>query len=301
MRKETKIGLMGVIALVILFFGIKFLKGISLFSTQDTYYIKFSNAKGLSKSATVFADGYNVGIVSDITYDKPQEVVVSIQVDPQLRIPKGSSAKLDEGMLGGCTLNMLLATNLTEAFQPGDTIVGSDASGLLGKAEQMLPQVEQVVSRVDTLIASLNRLASDTNLVLILQNAELLTKNLNRSTNELNRLLSKDVPQLTTTFNQVGQNAIAMTDKLNQINLQATMDSVNTTLASIHHMMNQIQDPKGSLGLLMKDPGLYNNLNHTVQSADSLVNDLKAHPKRYVHFSVFGKKDKTKQQSQPKD
>ena len=165
----------------------------------------------------------------------------------------------------------------------------------------MLPQVEQVVSRVDTLIASLNRLASDTNLVLILQNAELLTRNLNRSTNELNRLLSKDVPQLTTTFNQVGQNAIAMTDKLNQINLQATMDSVNTTLASIHRMMNQIQDPKGSLGLLMKDPGLYNNLNHTVQSADSLVNDLKAHPKRYVHFSVFGKKDKTKQQALPKD
>ena len=79
MRKETKIGLMGVIALVILFFGIKFLKGISLFSTQDTYYIKFSNAKGLSKSATVFADGYNVGIVSNITYDKPQEVVVSVR------------------------------------------------------------------------------------------------------------------------------------------------------------------------------------------------------------------------------
>ncbi len=283
---------MGVIAMVILFFGIRFLKGISLFSAQDTYYIKFSNAKGLSKSSTVFADGYNVGIVSDITYDKPQEVVVAIKVDPQLRIPKGSSAKLDEGMLGGCTLNMLLATNLTEAFQPGDTIQGSDASGLLGKAEQMMPQVEQVIARVDSLVATLNRLASDSNLVLILRNADLLTKNLNKSTNELNRLLAKDVPQMTSTFTQVGQNAIALTDKLNQIDLESTMNKVNNTLASVHQMLDQMQSTEGSLGLLMKDPDLYNNLNHTVQSADSLVNDLKAHPKRYVHFSVFSKKEK---------
>jgi phospholipid/cholesterol/gamma-HCH transport system substrate-binding protein len=73
--------------------------------------------------------------------------------------------------------------------------------------------------------------------------------------------------------------------------MQATLDSVNTTISSVHQLMNQIQSPKGTLGLLMRDPSLYNNLNHTVQSADSLVTDLKAHPKRYVHFSVFGKKN----------
>ena len=205
-------------------------------------------------------------------------------------MPKGSTAKLDEAVLGGCTLNMLLATNLTDAYQPGDTIPGSDAQGMMAKAASMMPKVEQVVARVDTLIATLNKLTSDPNLPLIIQNAELITENLNKSTRELNNLLENNVPQLTSTFNKVGETAITLTNHLNDLNLQATMDSVNMTIGSVHQLMNQIQSPQGTLGLLMKDPGLYNNLNHTVQSADSLVTDLKANPKRYVHFSVFGKK-----------
>ena len=251
--KETKIGLTGVAALVLLFFGINFLKGVKLFSTQSTYYIKFANAKALSKNSTVYADGYNIGIVSNVLYDysKPGQVLVEISVNKGLRIPKGSTAKLDEAVLGGCTLNLLLVNNLTEAYAPGDTIQGSDGSGLMSKAADMMPQVEQVVARVDT---------------------------------------SKDIPQMTTTFNKAGENVVTLTDNLNQLKLQATMDSVNAAISSIHEMMAQMQSPDGTLGKMMNDPALYNNLNHTVQSADSLVTDLKKNPKRYVHFSVFGKK-----------
>jgi phospholipid/cholesterol/gamma-HCH transport system substrate-binding protein len=293
MKKEVKIGITGIIALVVLFLGINFLKGVNLFSSTNKYYIQFGNAKGLSKSSNVYADGYNVGVVSDIIYDyeHPGTVLVEVTTNKDLRIPKGSSAKLDEAVLGGCTLNMLLTTNLTDAYHPGDTIPGSDTQGMMAKAASMMPQIEQIVARVDTLIATLNRLTSDPNLPMIIRNAELVSENLVRSSEELNRLLANDVPQLTTTFNRVGENAITLTDRLNSLNLQATMDSVNMTISSVHHMMDQIQSPEGTLGLLMKDPSLYNNLNHTVQSADSLVTDLKAHPKRYVHFSVFGKKN----------
>lgn len=293
MKQEIKIGITGIIALIILFLGIKFLKGTNLFSSSSIYYIQFSNAKGLSKSSNVYADGYNVGIVSDIIYDydHPGSVLVEISTNKDLRIPKGSSAKLDEAVLGGCTLNMLLTTNLTDAYHPGDTIPGSDTQGMMAKAASMMPQIEQIVARVDTLIATLNRLTSDPNLPMIIRNAELVSENLVRSSEELNRLLANNVPQLTTTFNRVGENAITLTDRLNSLNLQATMDSVNMTISSVHQMMDQIQSPEGTLGLLMKDPSLYNNLNHTVQSADSLVTDLKTHPKRYVHFSVFGKKN----------
>ncbi len=290
--KEAKIGLTGVIALIILFLGINFLKGVSLFSSPNTYFIAFSNAKGLSKNSKVYADGYDVGIVSGLHYnfDKPGQVLVEISVDRGLRIPKGSSAKLDEGMLGGCTLNLLLTTNLTESYHPGDTIKGDDAGGLMSRAADMMPKIEQVIARVDTLLIALNTLASDSSLTAILQNAELLTASLNQSAGDLNRLLKKDIPQMTSTFNQAGQHITQLTDHLNQLDLQATMDSVNTTIGSVHQMIAQMQSPKGSLGLLMRDPQLYNNLNHTVQSADSLVTDLKKHPKRYVHFSVFGKK-----------
>ena len=292
MKKEVKIGLAGIVALVLLFLGINFLKGVNLFTTNNTYYIRFDNAKGLSKSSTVYADGYNVGIVSSIIYDydNPGQVLVEISTDRSLRIPKGSTATLDEAMRGGCTLNMKLATNLTEAYHPGDTIQGSDASGLMSKAADIMPQLEQVVAKVDTLVSTLNRIVADPNLPLILNNAGQITENLNKSTIQLNNILGKDIPQLARTFNTAGESVTALTENLNKIDLQQTLDSVNITIGSVHQMMEQMQSTDGTLGLLMRDPSLYNNLNHTVQSADSLVTDLKAHPKRYVHFSVFGKR-----------
>lgn len=293
MKTEVKIGLTGVIALVALYLGINFLKGINLFSSNEIYYITFSNTKGLTKSSPVYADGYKVGVVNDIKYDysHPGEVVVEIRTDKGLRIPKGSSAQLDEALLGGCTLNMLLATNLREAYHPRDTIKGNDVSGLMAKVGDMVPQLEQVVAKVDSLVTTINNLVSNPNLPLILQNAELVTENLNNSSEQLNTLLRNNIPQMTGTFTQAGENISELTDKMNQLDLQATLDNVNQTINSVHAMMEQIQSPKGTLGKMMSDAELYNNLNHTVQSADSLVTDLKAHPKRYVHFSVFGKKE----------
>ena len=293
MKPEVKIGLTGIAAIVALFLGINFLKGVNLFSPSEKYYISFSNTKGLSKSSSVFADGYKVGIVSDINYDfrRPGEVIVEISTDKGLRIPKGSTAQLDEAVLGGCTLNMLLATNLTEAYHPGDTILGNDVSGIMGKVGDMMPQLQQVVAKVDTLVATLNTLLSDPNIPLIIQNAELVTENLNKSSEQLNALLRNDIPKMTGTFTKAGENVTALTDKMNQLDLQATLDNVNQTISSVHATMEQIKSPDGTLGKLMSDPSVYDNLNHTVQSADSLVTDLKAHPKRYVHFSVFGKKE----------
>lgn len=293
MKTEVKIGFVGVIALVALFLGINFLKGVNLFSTSEKYYITFANAKGLTKSSAVYADGYKVGIVSNIKYDFNHlgEVIVEISTDKGLRIPKGSSAQLDEALLGGCTLNLLLATNPTEAYHPGDTIKGNDVNGLMAKVGDMVPQLEQVVAKVDTLVATLNTLLSNPNLPLIIQNAELVTENLNKSSEQLNILLRNDIPKLTSTFTNAGENVVMLTDKMNRLDLQATLDNVNQTISSVHATMEQIKNPNGTLGKLMTDPSVYDNLNHTVQSADSLVTDLKAHPKRYVHFSVFGKKE----------
>lgn len=293
MKTEVKIGLVGVIALVALFLGINFLKGVNLFSTSEKYYITFANAKGLTKSSAVYADGYKVGIVSNIKYDFNHlgEVIVEISTDKGLRIPKGSSAQLDEAILGGCTLNLLLATNPTKAYHSGDTIKGNDVNGLMAKVGDMVPQLEQVVAKVDTLVATLNTLLSNPNLPLIIQNAELVTENLNKSSEQLNTLLRNDIPQMTGTFTKAGENVVMLTDKMNQLDLQATLDNVNQTISSVHATMEQIKNPNGTLGKLMNDPSVYDNLNHTIQSADSLVSDLKAHPKRYVHFSVFGKKE----------
>ena len=294
MTKEVKIGLTGVIALVVLFLGINFLKGMSLFSSQDVYYIQFKNAKGLSKNSTVYADGFNIGRVSNVLYDfsHPGRVLVEISVDDALRIPTGSVAQLDEGMLGGCTLNMQLNPMSDSFFHPGDTLMGSDANGLMESASALLPKAEPVLARLDSLLQALNTLARDSNLQQILCNTQTLTASLNESSRQLNRLLKTDMPKLAQTYTEAGAHIITLADHLNAIDLQATLDGVNRTVDHANGVLQQLQNPEGTVGKLLTDGELYNNLNSTMSSANSLLQDLKAHPKRYVHFSLFGKKDK---------
>ncbi len=294
MSNEVKIGLMGAVALVVLFLGINFLKGMSLFSSESFYYIRFKNAKGLSNNSTVFADGFNVGRVNDVTYDytNPGQVIVEIAVNKELRIPKDSKIVLEEGMMGGCTLKMLLTGSAANAYAVGDTIPGSDSDGLMEKASAMLPQVEPILARMDTLLATLNRIAADSSLTRIMYNAEELTRNLNQSSLHLNRLLAKDLPQMTKTFNAAGENIVTLTQNMNQLDLNATLQSVNATISNVNSMITQMQNPDGTLGKLVNDPTLYENLSNTAGSANSLLKDLQKNPKRYVHFSIFGKKDK---------
>lgn len=291
--KEVKIGLTGIVAIIILYLGVTFLKGMTIFGTSNKYYISFANAKGLTNSSSVYADGYQIGVVSNIRYDynKPGEVVIEISVDDDVRIPVGTTAQLAEGMLGGCTLNMTMGTNPKETVQPGDTIRGNDASGLMAKAEEMLPQVEVVMQHVDSLILTLNRVAGDPNIQKTLANAEALTNNLTTSTNNLNTLLNNQLPALIKTFDAAGKNVEQLTGNLAKIDMQQTLDQVNTTISDVQQLINMLQSPEGNLGLLLNDTLLYHNLNTTIGSANSLLEDFKEHPKRYVHFSVFGKKD----------
>ena len=294
MKREFKIGLTGIVALVLLFFGMKFLKGIRLFENNDTYYIRFSDAKTLSKSTTVYADGFDIGIVSNVTYDynNPGNVIVAISVNKNVKIPHGTVAALDEAMLGGCTLNMTMGPNPADRYMPGDTIVGASANGLMASIAGALPQVEQVLAHIDSLILTLNTLAQNPNLAQTLQNTEQLTASLNQSTKQLNTLLGKDIPQMTTTFNKAGENMVALTDNLAQLDLQSTLGKVNTTMDNLQTTTDKLNSTDNNLGLLLNDTSLYGNLNTTVNSATYLLQDLQANPKRYVHFSLIGKKAK---------
>lgn len=291
--KEVSIGLTGVVALVILYLGINFLKGMKIGANQD-YYITFKNAKGLATSSAVYADGYQIGIVNEISYDydKPGTVVVKITVDDDVRIPAGTSASLAEGMLGGCTLNLTMGTNPKERINPGDTIVGSDNSGLMDQVASVMPQVNVVLQHVDSLITTLNQVASDPNIRQTIQNAESLTAKLDGTADKLDGLMKNEVPSLLTTLNKVGNNAETLTANLAQVDLKATADHVNKTIDDVQELIKMIQDPNGNLGLLLNDTAVYHRLNETVGSANNLLIDLKEHPKRYVHFSMFGKKNK---------
>lgn len=297
--REVKIGLTGIIALVVLFLIINFLQGSSLFSTQDTYYINFRNAKALAKSSPVYADGYNVGIVSNIHYDYDHPgsgVIVEISVEHGMRVPAGTVAVLDEAMLGGCTLNLLMGNSPVERFAPGDTLPSEANNGLMSRAAELLPKLEQTMAKVDTLLTTLNTVAGDPNIRAILSNTNELTANLGQTSRSLNQLLEKDVPAMTQTFNQAGQNVVALTDSLRQLDLAATLSKVNGVVSNVDQMTARLNSKDNNVGLLLNDTTLYGNLTRTTLDAARLLEDLKAHPKRYVHFSVFGRKEKSENQ-----
>ena len=296
-NKEVKIALVAICGLVILFFGMNFLKGLNLFSSSNKYLISFKDISGLTASSPIYADGYKVGVVKNIIYDYNNTggTVVEAEIDNRLRIPKGSSAEIVSDMLGNVKVNLLLATNPRERVNPGETIQGGINDGALGKMKDMIPTVMQILPKVDSIVTSVNMLLANPAIAQSLQNVEAVTGNLTVTTRRLNNLLATlegSVPGMMTRTDSILHNANTLAKNLNQIDVAGTVARVDETLANVEKFTEQLNNNQGTLGLLMRDPALYNNLNSTMRSADSLLIDLKAHPKRYVHFSLFGRKDK---------
>lgn len=294
LTKEVKIGMAGIVALCVLIYGINYLKGIHLFKPTSYFYVQFQDINGLTKSSPVFADGFRVGIVRALHYDytQPGNVLAEIEVEPDLRIPKGSTAELIAEMLGGVKMTLLLANNPRERYQVGDTIPGRLNSGMMDQAAKMLPQLEKMMPKLDSILTSLNTLLADPALAATLHNVEDLTASMAGTSRQLQSLMRNDIPQLTAKLNHIGENVEAMTDNLKQIDYAAAMQKVDATLANVRSLTDKLNQPDNTVGLLLNDSALYQNLNATTANAAALLEDLKAHPKRYVHFSLFGKKDK---------
>lgn len=295
--KEVKIALVAVCGLIILFFGMNFLKGLNIFEPTNRYYISFKNISGLSSSSPIYADGYKVGVVKGINYDynRKGDIIVSADIDPELRIPSGSSAEIVSDMLGNVKVNLLLANNMRQRIEPGQTISGGINDGALGQMKDMIPTVMSILPKLDSIAASLNMLLADPALAQSLHNVQTITGDLTVTTRQLNALmtnLNEQVPSMMSKANNVLDNTDTLTGNLAKVDVAGTMAKVDATLNNVQQFTSQLNSDKGSLGLLMNDPSLYNNLNGTMRSADSLLIDLRTHPKRYVHFSLFGKKDK---------
>lgn len=297
LTKEIKIALVAIVGILILYFGINFLKGMNLFSTNNTYFITFDDIQGLGASTPIYADGYKVGTVDGLEYDYKENGPIKVKVDiiKDLRIPQGSKAEIVKDLMGNLQVNLLLANNPRERVEPGGIIPGAVNGGMMDKAANLIPVVEKMLPKLDSILTSVNALLADPALAASLHNVETITSNLTVSTRELNTLmagLNKQVPGMIGKANGVLDNTNRLTANLASLDVQGTLNKVNQTLESAHQFTEKLNSNQGSLGLLMNDTKLYDNLTSTMGHADSLVIDLKAHPKRYVHFSVFGRKDK---------
>ena len=295
--KEVKIAIVTIIGIVVLFYGLQFLKGLSIFGNSDGYYVSFTDVSGVAASTPVYANGYKVGVVEEVLYDySPQGKLIAVMaLDKRMRLPRGSKAEISSDLLGNIKINLLLGDDPVNMVAKGDTIPGGVEGGMMSKLSKMMPAVEALLPKLDSIMTSLNILLADPALQQTLHNVEGMTSNLNATSSELRTLsasLNREMPQMIQKTNGVLDNTQQLTGNLAAIDVAGMTASVNQTLANVNEMTRKLNSNEGTLGLLMRDATLYNNLTATMADADSLLIDLKAHPKRYVHFSIFGSKTK---------
>jgi phospholipid/cholesterol/gamma-HCH transport system substrate-binding protein len=290
--KEVKIGTAFLIALALLYVGVNFMKGSSVFSKYNTYYTVLGHSGGIASSSAITVNGYQVGTVSNVEYDytAPNRIVVTLRVVESLHVPKGSRAVIAGSFMDGASVSLSLSQG-PECYANGDTIPSSVDNGLMGEVENvMLPQINAMIPKVDSLITALTVLVANPALANSLANVESVSHKLNYTADELNRLFHAELPQLITSLQGTADNVQSITSELATIDFVQTMEEVDSTIANLYALSNALLSGKGSIGLLLNDTAFYHNLNGVCTNANALIEDVKAHPSRYINISVFGKK-----------
>lgn len=297
--KEVKIGISFVVAFALLYWGINFLKGINLFTPTNHYILKYERIDGLVVSNGVFVKGYKIGQVHNIKYDfsKPEPFSVTININDDVRLPKGTVAALfDESLMGGKGINLLMAEN-TAFHNAGDTLATTIDAGLMGAVADIIPTLTATVRHADSLVLSIDQLVNSSEIKHSLSNIESLSSKLDHTASSVNRLVNNDLRKIMYQIDTTMNNITVLTSNLSKVDYTDIMYSIDTTMTNVQEFTRRINDPNGTVGLLLNDPALYREITSTVTSANNLLIDLKANPKRYVHFSLFGGKNKEKKEN----
>lgn len=296
--RELWIGALVIATVAVLYFGVNYLKGINIFNPTNYYYVKFDRVNGLSVSSPITIKGYKIGLIKDIiyNYDDPKDgIVVVLQVDDDLRIPVNSQAVLTSELLGGANVSLSLNAEMNGVFyKKGDTIPSFIDDGIMATVTaEIMPRVQSIVPQLDSLLVSLKTIAGDQAIQKSLGNIQRLTANLESASVSLNGLMKNDVPVIMKNVNTITTDFSKVSANLSHVDFQATMKRVDNTLANLQTITDKVNRGEGTVGMLLNDKTLYNNLANTAGSANELLIDLKANPKRYVQFSLWGKKDKS--------
>lgn len=295
--KEIKIASVAILSAILIYVGIIFLKGLKLFSDEVSYFVEISNVQGMPTASDVRANGLKVGTVKAINFNAgKQNLTVEITVNPQFQIPEGTTVYMTKEMLGSAMMNLKLGPSPTAVLHPGDTILGEPMVDLMTEAGNMIPKVEALLPKVDSILTAMNTLVNDPSIATSMHNMEAVSADLRVTTSQINGLLGRDVPQLMAKTNNICTNLETTTGQLNQIDLVGMAQKADATMSSVQDMtfkMNTAMTSKEtSLGMLMNDNSIALHLDSTMQNSSRLLEDFRLHPKRYVHFSLFGRKDK---------
>ena len=296
-RNEFQIGLAGLITIVILFLGIKFLKGTDIFSSNRSYYVIYDS--GMHESSYIYINGMKAGFVKKITpTDKlNSHFLVEIAVDKKLQIPKDSHLTLfSDGLLGGKALRIDAGTS-KEILSNKDTLIGFIESGMMdgltSKIDPMMTDLSSVIKRIDTLTASMNNTfnaQSQENIRQTLNNINSVSKKLDRIAHNTDNLIESDKQKLDNivgNIESITDNILTITDSIDGSKIASAITDINTTLDNLNTMLKRIEKGNGNLGQLLNDEQLYNNLTESTKNLSLLIEDIKKNPKKYINVRVF--------------
>lgn len=300
--KTFVIGLCVIIALLVMVFGINFLKGVNMFKASNYYYASYTNVAGLSLSAPVTINGYKVGLVREIqyAYDNPGHIKIELSLDKELRLTKGTKAILVTDMLGTSSIELVMGPEKSY-LEVGSELIGQGASGLMDNVtKDLLPGITAMIPKIDSLLTALTAVASNPAIGTSLDHLNATLVHMEGASKQLNALMASmpgivndagatmtNVRSMSTNLNTISNDLTEVSGTLKTLPLDATMQNVLEASKSLNEVLANIDNPNSSLGALLNDRQLYNNLSNASASLDSLLIDVKKNPKRYISLKLF--------------
>lgn len=303
LTKEIKAALFVLLGVFSFLIGFNFLNGTSLFKSEKNLYAIYDQVEGLQSGTTVTVNGLSVGKVSSIDFlPNSNRILVKFTVRNDLNFSKNSIAEIYEaGLIGGKSIAIIPVLDGERMLVSGDTLVSRTKPGLTdvvgSEIAPLQKKLEQILINADTLVKSLNTVLDDKaqqGLNEALSDVSVTISNLNSITNSLSKILvsqESNINQTINNFSEASANINQISDSLSKTDLNALVSEIENTATTLNSILKSIESGEGTFGKLMKDEGLYNNLEASTKEVELLIRDLKEHPKRYVHFSLFGKKE----------
>lgn len=289
--REIKVAALVIICAFLVFFGLHYLKGVNIFSKDNHYIGLFENVNGLKEQAPVYVRGYKVGQVDKIDYDYSQQqaFTVTISMHRDILLSNPTEMRLfDDGMLGGKAIEVVVPigqVDMNAVYADGDTLPTRVVPGLFASLQEgLMGKVNDAIENIDSLVIKINSQIGDQSLKNTLDNVEQVTVDLVASAHDIKEVTANQLPTIMQHMDTLASDAKVIVGDMKQANLPATIARVDQTIDSVQSILT---GKEGTLGLLLNDKALYQHVDSTIVSMDSLVTDLKKNPKRYVHFSLF--------------
>ncbi len=285
--RNVKIGIAFLVSIVMIFFGINFLKGVNIFRKQNTYISVFDNVNNLNVSSPILVNGYQVGLINSIHMmdNDSLDLAVEIRLDKGFRVKKGSKLEFSSDFLGSSSVSLLINPYTTEFLSPGDTITGTRAVGLMDGVARVIPKTDSIMSRLDSVSVALQTIATNPSWISAIESMSETMKQLESSSVSLKKVMSdleNDMPTIGNNFAEISTNFKKVSEDLAEINVQNTFRTLDSTLLNLKHLSENLTSPDNSLGKLTNDTQLHDSLTSTINSATQLLEDIRKNPEKYL-------------------